>query len=443
MPDPALNILIETAERESPTLAKALARIDEARANTDASQSAFSPKASTSLSSTRSKNQSVIGAPQTSSSASLNFSWELDLFGRLRHNAAAAKQRLQASELDAVMTRLSLQTQVADTVMSKRACDLQLGSRSDDIRSRRQVVELTSLRQSVGQVAPVETARAKSSLADAQTNVASTQAQCAQYTQSLIALTGLTAARVDELLAPSALPTRRILAEPPRQSLGLPATILAQHPGVIAALRTADAAFEDIGSAEAARWPSLSLATLLGSNWLRAAGMTTRYTNWSIGPSASANLWDGGSSRANADAARARHAQALASLNSTLRSTVQDVENALAQLASAEQREDYATTGLAAAHELLSGSEASYRAGRMSLFELEDARRTFNNAQTSLINAQRDRAQAWIQLVKSTGNGLAFTPSIPPTSALAAAPVLPTASSKPDVISQPSSKPQS
>jgi outer membrane protein TolC len=107
--------------------------------------------------------------------------------------------------------------------------------------------------------------------------------------------------------------------------------------------------------------------------------------------------------RAGAEAARARHAQAVATLAATLRSTAQDVENALAALEASGKRETYADEGLAAARALLDGNEAAFRAGRLSLFELEDARRTFNNAINSHIEARRDRAQAWVSLVKATG----------------------------------------
>jgi outer membrane protein, multidrug efflux system len=145
---------------------------------------------------------------------------------------------------------------------------------------------------------------------------------------------------------------------------------------------------------------------------LRAAGLATRTTHWSLGPSASATLWDGGGGLAGAQAARARYTQALAQLNSSLRSAVREVENALARSASAEQRQVSALEGLAASQELLKSSEAAQRAGRMSSFELEDARRAFNNATNALIQAQRDRAQAWVAVVKASGNGAAFSTTV-------------------------------
>jgi outer membrane protein, multidrug efflux system len=406
--DTGLAALVAAAEEDSPTLGEALARIAEARANADAARAAASPLLSADASGSRGSTQSGSGAAATSSSATLNLSWELDLFGRLRHNTAAARQRLQASELDSASTRLSLQTDVADTVLLRRACALQLQASQDDVRSRQRVLELTLLRQSVGQVSPMDTARARSSLAEAQGNVATLKLQCAQNLQTLVALTGWPAERVQAALSEPAGRSEQWLPQPPKSALTLPASVLAQHPSVVSALRSPDAAYEDIGSAEAARRPSLSLSALLGSTWLRAADVTNRSTDWSLGPVASVTLWDAGSGRANADAARARHALALATLNTTLRNTVRDVENALSQLASAEQREAHAEGGEAAARELLTASEASFRAGRMSLFELEDARRSFNTAQSSHILARRDRAQAWVALVKSTGNALAF-----------------------------------
>jgi outer membrane protein, multidrug efflux system len=408
--DDAITTLIDAADKTSPTIALALARVDEARASISSTNAASGPRANVDASTQRATGQSLSGDAQTSSSLNLNLSWELDLFGRLRHNTAAAVQRLASRESDAASTRLTLHAQVAEAVLNSRACTAKLAARQDDYRSRQQTLELTSLRESVGQVAPIDTARARSALADSANQLSSNKMQCAQYITSLVALTGLSAERIKLLLVETHVNVARKIPEPPRSTLALPATVLARHPSVVTALRNADAAYEDIGGAEAARLPSLSLSGLLGSTWLRAAGTSTRSTSWSIGPSLTGSLWDGGAGRANADAARARHAEAIAQLESAVRNAAEEIENALSQLASAEAREGYSTDGLTASQQLLSGSEASFQVGRMSLFELEDTRRTYNNAVAAYVDAMRDRSLAWVALVKATANAMEFAP---------------------------------
>jgi NodT family efflux transporter outer membrane factor (OMF) lipoprotein len=401
--DPGLNTLVQAAEQASPTLARAMARLDEARASAAAQDANASPSLRADAKASRGTQQSGSGLPLSSASASLSLAWELDLFGGLRHDRAAAQQRLQASRADAQGTRLSLQAQVADATIAARACAAQAATRREDVRSRRAALQLTELRQAAGQVAALDSARSRSSLADAEINRVSTEEQCAEGEQQLVLLTGLPLADVSRALGTPAASNGRAVPEPPPLQPALPATVLASHPAVVSALRSADAAWEYIGSAEAARRPSMSLSALLGPSWLRAAGSWARSTSWSLAPALGATLWDGGRGAAHTGAARARHAQALASLESTLRSAVQDGENALALAEGAAERERLAQGGSAAAAQLLSASLASHQAGRMSLFELEDARRSFNNAQLALITAQRDRARAWVALVKATG----------------------------------------
>jgi len=401
--DPGLSTLVQAAEQASPTLARAMARLEEVRSSAAAQDANASPSLRADAKAGRGNSQSGNSKPASSASASLSLAWELNLFGGLRHDRAAAQQRLQASHADAQGTRLSLQAQVADAAIAARACAAQAAARREDVRSRRAALQLTELRQSAGQVAALDSARSRSSLAEAEINRVSTEEQCAEGEQQLVQLTGLPLAEVRRALGEPAAGTGRAVPEPPPLQPALPATVLASHPAVVSALRSADAAWEDIGSAEAARRPSLSLSALLGPSWLRAAGSWARSTSWSLAPALGGTLWDGGRGAATAGAARARHAQALASLESTLRSAIQDVENALSLAEGAAERERLAMAGSAAAAQLLGASMASHQAGRMSLFELEDARRGFNNAQLALISAQRDRARAWVALMKATG----------------------------------------
>jgi outer membrane protein, multidrug efflux system len=243
--DNELTALVAAAQEASPTLASALARLDEARAQAGVAQATAGPNARVDDSWSRSASGAANTAPQSSLRESLSLSWDLDLFGRLRHNQAAAQQRLLSREADATSTRLALQAEVADTVLAQRACQLQALAQSDDLRSRQRTLDLTALRQSVGQVAPLETARARSGLAEAQRSLISTREQCAHFVNGLVALTGQSAQQVLELLAQRPLLQALDLPSPPATTLlGLPAQVLAQHPSVVSALRSAEAAFE-------------------------------------------------------------------------------------------------------------------------------------------------------------------------------------------------------
>lgn len=193
---------------------------------------------------------------------------------------------------------------------------------------------------------------------------------------------------------------------PPIVVAELPATVLARHPVVASADREAEAAWTDIGTAKASRLPRLNLAAVLTGEWLSAAGIGQRLVTWSIGSTLSGTLFDGGAGAANVSAAEARYRHALATLDNTLRTAVQDVENALAAQASTESRARSADDGLAAARTLLTTSEAQWRSGATSLLDLEDSRRQFATSQDAAIEARRDQAQSWIALIKATGGNV-------------------------------------
>jgi outer membrane protein TolC len=82
------------------------------------------------------------------------------------------------------------------------------------------------------------------------------------------------------------------------------------------------------------------------------------------------------------------------------------MEDALAAQRSAEQRLETSHQAVQSGRVSLLANEARWRAGAISLFELEEARRQFNGAQESEIAAARDRAQAWVELIRASANSV-------------------------------------
>lgn len=200
----------------------------------------------------------------------------------------------------------------------------------------------------------------------------------------------------------------------PSSRLDLPATVLLQHPAVRSAERELAATYAEIGVARAERLPRVDLSALLTGQWIRALGSTVNFDTWSAGAAVSVPIFDAGLGAANVDVAEARYRAALATLADTLRTATRDVEDALAALSSAQQRVGTSRQATDAARIALQANEARYRAGAISLFELEGSRRQFNSAQESAISAASDRARSWVSLVRAAGN--------PPLSAAAPEP---------------------
>lgn len=417
--DSAIDALIEAGFADSPTLAQAVARIDEARAALGVDSAKRVPMLTANASLTRARSQDMTGrtagTTSLSTSASLgpSLSWEIDLFGRVRNTVEAGRSRLDARTADAASARLTLAADIADDVLSLRACENSRLVLINDIASREKTLVLTRAKLKTGFVAPVDEARILTGIATSRTNLASQEEQCARLVNALVALAGRDATTVRALVgSPGQAPTGIPLAMPHALAAlpELPATVLARHPSVISADREAAAAWAEIGVARADRMPRLDLAAVLTGQWIRAAGSTLDFITWSVGPSISGTLFDGGAGKANVMAAEARYRRAVASLRGTLRSTVQDVEDALAAQASADARIVSAGESVAAARTTLTASEAQWKAGSVSLFELEDSRRQFASAQDAEVSARRDQAQAWIALVKATGGAITISP---------------------------------
>lgn len=409
--DPAIDALADAAFADSPTLAQAVARVDEARSTLGSNAAARGPALSVSAGVARAQSQNTSGRSSdttvlgTSANVGPRLSWEVDLFGRVGQSVEAAQSRLDARTADAASARLTLGADIANGVLSLRACDHARRVLEEDIASREKTLALTRLRLQTGFAAPVDEARAVSGIASSRTSLASQSEQCTRQVNALVTLSGKDARMVRELVNPVTAMPRAPAAAPE-----LPATVLALHPGVVSAERESAAAYADVGVARANRLPRLDLAAALTGNWIRAAGSTLDFVTWSIGPSLSGTLFDNGAGAANVSAAEARYRRAVANLQGTLRTSVQDVENALAAQASAQARTASTTESVTAARTTLTAAEAQWRAGAISLFELEDSRRQFASAQDAEISARRDQAQAWVSLVKATGGALHQTP---------------------------------
>lgn len=425
--DPVLDGLIEAAFDSSPSLAVAAAHLDEARATLGIQTAQSRPKASFSGNAERARVQgggggiggsgggggtTVVGSAITGGPT---LAWEIDLFGRLRQAQAAANRRLAARTADAAAARLLLAAQVAGTVTSLRACRMVLNLKRYDIESQERDLVLTRQRVALGFAPPVDESRALSSLADTQTSLIAQDETCVQDMDALVELTGLTAADLNARLGGAAgfLPGARddgsfAFPKVPEATLALPASVLARHPAVIAAEREVAATYAEVGVARANRLPVVNLTAMLTGNWISASGSTLSYLSWSLIPAISGPIFDAGAGAASVDAASARYLAALATLRETVRTTTQDIENALTAQAHARGRLVAATQARDAAQATLDATESQWRAGAVSLFQLEDTRRQRATADQTAVDAARASVQAWVDVVRASGNAATF-----------------------------------
>lgn len=399
--DPLLAELIAIAQKDSPTLAQSLARIEQSRANVAVARSALFPSVNAGASATRSGTRDVTPA-QTASRAALDALWELDLFGGNRRAREAATARLEGAQAQWHDARVSLAAEVALEYVNLRNCEALTNTNEADLTSRRESERLTLLKVKAGFDAPADGALATASVADASNRLAAQRAECDISVKSLVALTGLAEpdlrARLNARTAKLPLPATLTVEQ-------VPAKVLTQRPDLAAAERELAAASADIGGAEAARYPRITLSGSIGVQALRVGGQSTDGTAWSFGPALDLPVFDAGRRAANVDAARARYEEQLAAYKGRARAAVREVEQALVRLASATQREADALRAAEGYEAVLKAANDRWRIGVGSLLDLEETRRVAVTARTQLLNVQRERVAAWIGVYRAVGGG--------------------------------------
>jgi multidrug efflux system outer membrane protein len=423
--DPLLVQLIEAAETASPDLASAAARVAEARATRIAAGASLFPSLNATLSATRSNSAfgstpvatgaagatptaasgsaAVSTIPATTLQAGLQSQWEIDLFGRLRADRDAALQRYDSADARWHGARVSVAAETANAYFAERTCEQQLAVAENDTRSRSETARLTDLSARAGFTAPADAALARAGASDSAARLTQQRAACFVQRKALVALTGIDARDLGQQLA--AAPLQRGL--PSITTIAsVPAQTLAQRPDIYAAELAVSAASADVGSADAERYPKLTISGSISRLQIRSSGFREALDSWSIGPlTLTLPLFDFGAREANVGAAKARYDEAVSQYRANVRTAVREVEEALVNLDATASRTGDADTAVQNYQASFNATQARYDSGLASLFELEDSRRTLFAAQTSRVSLQRERAEAWVSLYRSTGGG--------------------------------------
>ncbi len=403
--DPLLPALIGAAQAVSPTVASAASRIEQARATRVAAGAALLPSLDASASAQRGRQDFTTGLANTAS-IGLQASWELDLFGGRRAARTAAEARLGGAEAGWHDALIALAAETATDYTSFRACEALVEQTRADSASRAETARLTGLSTRAGFESPANAALARASAAQGNNLLTQRRAQCEQQIKALVALTGIAEPELRERLQAGAA---RVPRPAPIAPAGVPAEALAQRPDLLVAERELIAASAEVSQAEAARLPRIALAGSFSRSRFESADFGTQTgTLWAIGPiTVSLPIFDGGTRRANVSAAQARYDEAALLYRGKLRNAVREVEEALVALQSTADRSadaQVATEGFAASFR---ATEARFKGGLASLFELEDARRSALGAETAATDLQRERATAWISLYRALGGSWA------------------------------------
>ena len=408
--DPALDRLMAAAQARNGSVEQAAARIAQARAELRAAGSSALPGVD--ASGMVQRGRSNTGVLSTTGNASVDMSWEVDLWGGVQAGRSASLAQLQASEAAWHDARVSVAAETAQNYIRLRRCEQQHAVQLDDAQSLQRSAELTRQKVVAGLEAPANGALLQASAAQSAAAAVALEAQCESIVKSLVALTGV----AEEELRPALADTTGRLPQPRAFTVDLvPADLLARRPDLRQLERQAAAALKEVDVAEAERWPRLSLTGSIGRTRVSGAASALVFegTTWSIGPSLNIPLFDGQRRSAAVESARARYQEAGSRYAQRARDAVREVETALVDLDAARRRQANAEVALQGYDSFLTAQRARAESGAASLLELEESRRTALSARYALIGIQADRVLAWVDLYRAVGGGWSGGDAVP------------------------------
>lgn len=403
--DPVLNQLEAQVAQRNQSLAAQLAAYEQARAAIAQAQAAYYPTLSAGAAATRSKSASsstsvaVPGRIGNAVSASATGTWEPDLWGKVRLQVQANRASAEASAATLRNTMLSLQGSLAQSYLQLRTVDAQLGLAQNTVRAYAHALRLTENRYKAGVDTAADVASAKTQLLQAQTSLTDFGVARAQLQNAVAVLVG-TSPSDFALPADGAMPVVPVI--PP----GIPAQLLQRRPDLAAAQAQVEAANAQIGVAQTAWFPNLTLSAQSGSQATRVADLfSVPSLFWSLGPSLAATLFDGGLRRAQVASSQAAYRQTVANYRQNVLSALQQVEDNLAAQRILAQEAQQQALVVQAADVSLRLAENQYKAGTAPYLNVITAQTTATSARNAQIVLLNRRYTAAVALIQALGGG--------------------------------------
>ena len=415
--DSDLDALIQQVDVSNQTLQAAEAQVRFARAAVQAARAGLFPVVSGNFSAARSSRNSgggstgnggngttppagsTGGGPLNSYNAALDLSWEIDLWGRVRRGIESAEATAQATAADFASARLSAQATLAQTYLLLRVQDAQVQLLEDTVAAYGKALTLTRNQYNAGIVARGDVAQAEAQLNSTQAQVYDAKLVRGQLEHAIAVLIGKPPAEL-------AIPPKSLAARFPAIPPELPSELLERRPDVAGAERRVASANAQIGVAEAAYFPSLSLSATGGvqsSAIGNLISLPARY--WALGASLAQTIFDAGLRDAQKAQAVATFDQTVAQYRSTVLNGFQEVEDNLIALALLEQESVVQDDAVKASREAATIAVNQYKAGTanyLAVIVLQAAE--LNNERTALGILGR-RLTASVGLIKALGGG--------------------------------------
>ncbi|WP_322075068.1 efflux transporter outer membrane subunit [Burkholderia cenocepacia] len=327
------------------------------------------------------------------------FSYELDLFGRVRRNVEAAQASSEQARDDFANARLVLSADLASSYFALRELDTEIDVVKRSIDLQQKALDYVSARHDLGAVSGLDLLQQRAQLDATRTQAQLLIQQRAQVETAIATLVGAPAPEFS-------LPPRVVPINAPTLPTGMPSDLLQRRPDVASAERAMAAANAQIGVARAAYFPRITLSPDLGWDATRFAGLfTVPALLWSVGGSLSQPLFEGGKLKAGVDFAQAGYVAAQASYRQTVLTAFQEVQNAVTGLSVLAQAAQQASAAVDDARKLVSLAQDRYAGGLTPFIDVLTAQQQLLTSERQAVQIQGQRAALVVFLAKALGGG--------------------------------------
>ncbi|MHB1620454.1 MAG: efflux transporter outer membrane subunit [Sulfuricella sp.] len=401
--DPQLNALVQQVALSNQNIRAAEARYRQALALLGVARAGYFPTLSAGLAASRGQSVSAAGtilpaAPiGNTDRISLTASWEADVWGRIGRAVESNQASAEASAADLQAALLSAQAALAQAYLQLRINDAGRQLQEQAVAAYERSLQISRNRYEVGVAGRIDVAQAETQLKSTQAQAIDLGVQRSQLEHAIALLVGK--APADFRLEPN-----NSLPSIPDIPVGLPSELLERRPDIAAAERRAAAANAQIGVAQAAFFPSLTLNASTGyqsSSFANLISLPNRF--WSLGPALAAALFDGGARSAQKEQAIAVFDSNVAAYRQTVLTGFQEVEDNLSALRILGEEAKVQREAAKSAAESLALSNNQYLAGTVSYLNVVSAQAASLGADRSALDITGRRLIASVSLLKALG----------------------------------------
>jgi NodT family efflux transporter outer membrane factor (OMF) lipoprotein len=405
--DPELNALEDQLNINNQTIKQYFENFMEARTLIAQARSQLFPTLTTAPSYSRSRSSSNLGNstvanPGRESSIGtlgLDASWEPDLWGKVRNTIHEQQYNAQLSAADLENERLTEQATLAVTFFEIRGQDALRKVLDDTVVADTKALERTQSLYDTGIDDKISVVEAQNTLQNAQSLATNLGIARAQYEHAIAVLVGANASGFS-------IPVKPVTATPPPIPVGLPSQLLERRPDIAAAERNMAAANAEIGIADAAFYPSLTLSAEGGfesSTFKHLFDWPSRF--WSIGPTINETIYDAGLRRATVNQYIATYNADVASYRQTVLTAFQQVEDYLAEVRILSQQIKQQQEAEQSAALFVKLETARYETGIDPYIDVVTAQTTLLSDQQTLTSLRIQQMTSSVQLIEALGGG--------------------------------------